>query len=511
MTHTNHPIQMKLPYWTSKPEAAGRQSIRRALPLLSMLTIITVITIISCIAMQEVQAVQPKTTELEASGMASRLTNQISNLKEESYPTTRLEDMLAEMKNKIANLDFEGAAETYNQTLAQIEKLRELKEEIIQIDALLAEAEARNINTTNIMRYYTLGMGDYQNNNFESAEPNLDASKQELVKELSPYSTEMKKSMVELLNLSIEKNATSKVLNDTITKIEEYEKKEDYVHIFIELSKLNILNKTTHQIISLSESLSRMKSEGKKTSRFDDSLQEMTMLLEAKDYDGFSQLYDNTTSIMDMTRNLASGISQAEEKLKSPDLEGIDLSEAEELLSISKSEYELENYEKAESYLQRAKERIADLEKEHVFMAILNRTKAQYDPIGFLKKYWLPIIIAAVLLYLLLKLSKSVFKIVIYDGQMRRLEHEQDTIVELMRQLQKDYYMTKEIDRDTYEAEKNNFEKRTSEINKEFPVMTAKIQKEQERLGRIFSITRRRKYKTAKEKRAAIIRKEEKR
>ncbi|MBN1793048.1 hypothetical protein JW826_05180 [Candidatus Woesearchaeota archaeon] len=480
---------------------SGQRVTHIALLTLTMICILTMTLMLALVLTpMTLAATTSTTTEFEAQQMIARAEKSITDIKSSGHQTPLLDDLLVEMKLDMLYGDYDKVSETYNTTKSHIDKLTALEDMTKQIESLMEEAIGRGINITGVSVHYNIGVGEFKKNSFETAERELSTSKELLVNSLKNQSADMKSGLEALENLNLEQELGLSIINKSIAEVSQYEERDDYMNVFATLSKTSQMNESLHQIIILKETINRLEAEGKRTERFNDQMRELMTLFEEEDYAGLGILFNETQTIIYQAKEVVAGLAEIDQRLASPEVQGIDFTEAQELLEISKEELALENYEKSRDYMDRAKSLIEEIEKEHLLTTLINKSKAKYNPVKFLKENWLYIILGVLMLRFFTKVSMSAGKIAVYEHQIRKLEREQEVIIELMRGLQEEYYLTKEIDKDTYEAEKANFEQRSSEINKEFPVLTAKIKKEQDKLAKVFSFMIRSKKKRRKEK-----------
>ncbi len=450
-----------------------------------MLLVVGVLLLISL----SVQASAQNATKDDVSFMLSKLEKSISDLKEQGLNTIRLDDSLAEMTSQYANGRYDDAAKTYAESTSMINRMVYLTRLINSTGLLLEEAKKRGLETGDAGSQYTAGVGEFRSNNFEAAQISLEKSQSLAVAALK---NESKRIVEELKLMSASMNESGMsvpALDKTIEEVLAAERANDMIRLFTAVRDIGLINTSVSQVKALTQGIAELEENGYENSRAKDSLQEMTYFLEASDYSTASQLYNQTMTMIAKIPWLDEELKKTAARLESPELEGIELSEAEDLINLSSSEFLLENYEQAEDYLNQAKVNIEETEQEHIFTSILNKARAKFDIIGFLKRNWLKTIIILALLYAAARAAMFIIRLKLDEKKLDELKKEQLAIVDLTKKLQMDYFKHNVIDKDTFQGESDNYEKRSTTISGEIPLLESSIKEKKEKIYKLKEIT----------------------
>jgi hypothetical protein len=166
--------------------------------------------------------------------------------------------------------------------------------------------------------------------------------------------------------------------------------------------------------------------------------------------------------------NILDSISLIEEKERDYKERGINTSEALIFLERAKEAFNLERYEEAESYLDKADSELekARIEQQRI-RGLINLGK------GFFEKYWLHIVLVV---GFLIGISPFVWKEtrkILAKRKLDRFRDELNAIESLIRKAQEDYLVKQVISRDVYLARVEKYRDRMMELRRTIPVLSA--------------------------------------
>jgi len=451
--------------------------------MIFLMLIMTIILISICLT--EAKEAESNTTQTEASLLISKLERNITSMKERGFNTPRLDDALADAKATYADRKFDQVLELYSESMLTISKMIYISNNLNITSMLLDEAKKRELNISESMSHYTLSLSEFRNNNIDTAQKEIMLSKElvsgQLMTESTKITTELKELAAALASTGINTNK----VNRTTAEILAAERSKDFIKLFILASKISEMNKSIAELLAINEGMNQLEAEGYRTQRIKDTVAELESLLDAGEHSQISKRYNETMTLMGKIYSINADIKETEVKMISPELEGIDLTEASELLNTSKSEFELENYDKSEDYLARARASIEEAEQAHIFATILNKAKMRFNPILFIKKNWTYIIMMIIIGGIVIRVGGLFLILKQSEQRLAKLQKEQEAITELTKKLQEDYFREKVIDKETYTAENSNFEKRSTQISEEIPMLIIKIKEKHDKLAKM--------------------------
>ncbi|MFH0869551.1 MAG: hypothetical protein V1866_00660 [archaeon] len=478
-----------------KPRYGERTAGAIALFMLLMIMMLAMLAGIDLAAAKEAES---NTTQTDASLLITKLERNITSLKERGFNTPRLDDALMDAKASYADRKFDQVLRLYSESILTISKMMYVSSEINMTSMLLDEAKKRELNISESMGHYTLSLSDFRNNNLDAAQKEIAQSKELVTDQLMTESTMIIADLKELAAALASTGINANAVNRTTADILAAERSKDFIRLFILASRISEMNTSIAGLLTIKEKMNRLEADGYSINRINDTIAELESLLDAGEYTQLSKRYNETISLIGKIYSVDKGIKKTEAGIGSPELAGIDLTEASELLNTSKSEFDLENYEKSEDYLARAKASLAEAEQANIFATILNKAKMRFDPISFLKKNWLSLILAILIGGIVIKVGGLFLVLKKSEQKLAKLKKEEEAITELMIKLQEEYFKEKIIDKDTYAAENNSFEKRLTQISEEIPLLIIRIKEKREKLAKM----RMSKHKTADDHKA---------
>ena len=200
------------------------------------------------------------------------------------------------------------------------------------------------------------------------------------------------------------------------------------------------------------QALSDMQREGIPSKTIESLIEEARKALEEKDYKRAKELAEKIAEIKEtaleaneLINKLKQGISDAKER-------GLDMSEAEHMLALAMAAFEREDFEAA---LQRAKE--ANL--NYVWLA-----KGKASLFWILKTFWWAILLASVLLLFTGKEVKKRTALIIIERRIEDLDKEEDTISNLVKEIQQKAFQKNEISVTEYQKQLKGYEDRLTEL-----------------------------------------------
>lgn len=435
------------------------------------------------------QASAANATKDDVSFMLSKLEKSISDLKSQGFNTIRLDDKLADMASQYANGRYDDAQRTYIESTSLITRMVYLTGLINSTGLLLEEAKKRGLETGDAGILYTAGTGEFRSNNFESAQVSLEKSQSLAIASLKNESAKIVEEL-KLMNATLSETGMSvPSLSKTIDEVVAAERANDMIRLFAAVRNIELISTSVSQLKAITQGIAELEEKGYRSGRAKDSLAEMSYILETGEYAAASELYNKTMAMIAKISLLDEELKNISDRLESPELTGIDFGETKDLINLSRSEFMLENYERSEEYLSQAKTSIEETEQAHIFTSILNKARAKFDLVGFLKRNWLKTIIILALLYAAVKAAMLIIRLKLDEKKLDSLKKEQAAIIDLTKKLQMDYYKHNVIDKETFLAESDNYEKRSTAISGEIPLLESSIKEKKEKIYKLREIT----------------------
>ncbi|MBN2053012.1 hypothetical protein JW756_05905 [Candidatus Woesearchaeota archaeon] len=454
--------------------------------------LLALIVLILVILMPAFASAENQTTKAvtgpDAWNLIFKIEKTIASVENHSIPTIRFADAIADMKSKYESGDYAGVSKQYAETVSLLELATITSNLIDDTKIVLEEANHRDINISEPLYYSNIGLSQFTSSNFESAHENLEKSHELIIKNLENETAIILETVEILKQNIIAQGIYNQQINNTYEQIKSAKRTNDIATIFTLTRNLESINASTNAIQSLKQEIALLEQEGYSTKRLNENLAEIESYFEVLDTEELLAVYNTTTTMMQLIRPLAQGISSTEASLLAPELAGIDFSQATYYLNLSKNEFNFENYERSEELLKKAKELKQKTEQEHLFQSIVNKAKMKFNILEAIKNNWLAILLViiiggSVLIIVLLFIKHERLK-----SRIVKLDNEHKITIDMMKKNQSDYYKEKTIDKETYKTQQDDFEKRIYEIQDEIPLLHIKVEKNDEMIKNIKNI-----------------------
>ncbi len=426
-------------------------------------------------------AATANTTQQQADALLYKLTKEIAALGEQGYPTMRLNDSLQELRVADERKAYDEVAARYATTEALVTTMTTAKTLLDQSDALLDEAGRLGIATANASLLRTKAGSEYQIEDFEGAANDARAANALLLPALKQDAEQVLADAAALERDLAATNLTLTRPNETLVALRAAYAKGDYGQFFLLAEQLGALNDSARALITLRGQMDALAAQGRTTARFQDILAGMRQQFEQKDDAGLLAQYNATELLVASINGTLASNEATRARIAQPALQGIDFSEAEQLLNLSERELAIENYEQAASYAEQAASSVETTARQHLFVSAMNQARMRFDPLAFLRRNWWWLLLAGVLAVLAEKVGGRLLKIRLLERRIAALRKEQEAIVGLTRKLQWDYFKERAIDKDAYAAASAEYQKRADEIDEQLPLLELRLERLRER------------------------------
>lgn len=406
----------------------------------------------------------------QASLMITRFERDISDLDEQGFSTVRLDDTLADMKFSFAEDDFDRVAYLYAQGKSFASKIVSLSKRLEDISVLSSVAAELELDDVDALVLFNAAKMSLDNNDFDACESKADESYALFISLLQPRYDEILVSFDRMFDgfsgYSFSSPAQDYV-DSVLDQVDAARAKDDFVSVLMLSSEIYHLNVSLYSIASLDDAVITLESEGYPVVRFRDALSEMEVLLSEGEHAALMERFNSSMKLLLKIKPVESIIDEVNLSLHGPEFDGIDVSEASSLLGLSIEEFTLENYEKSEEYAFLARDAVQELRSEYLLQSILNRANAKFDFLGFLRSNWLALIIWLFFIGFFVWVIMFMLRTIFLNKRLEKLSSEETALVDMVKQLQLDYYRDHIVDKDSFVRNSKEFEKRQEELSEE--------------------------------------------
>lgn len=235
------------------------------------------------------------------------------------------------------------------------------------------------------------------------------------------------------------------------------------------------------------QSMKEMQESGFSTVYINDTIMAAKEALQKTDtaikmkYKGFS--YEDAIAYTNKVQNtrekaylLADMIRALEIKAEEYKAEGIDIAEAESLIQNAKTAFENERYEEAETAAENANLSMEQAKSQMTIGKAIARSAR-----GFFGEYWRQIITLTILILILGTVSWLIIKKKLRKRKLRILNIEKQTLVEMIKEAQRDRFESGKISDFTYRIRMDVYKKKLADVKRLIPVLEAKAKEKKKK------------------------------
>lgn len=426
------------------------------------LILIILLTIVNAEDITNFTAAQAKYQEADT---------KIQELQRQGYPTLPLIEMLDLARQSFNNLDYNASYHTSQQIISQSETIVQLKTELDELTKGISLLILYGEDTTELELQLL-----YAKSDFESANIDLSKSEAETLKTKTSgiYQNISSGKFLELKDYS----ETLKQDNKNITFFNEYYNKQRilyeqrrYIDFLEGDSNLETIKKIISTQEELEKNLETITSEEISLRRKDDSLSLYETFLNTTDYKNA----EKTLAELNMLAKTAIALKEEMESLAIEYEQirelGILDNKTQEKYSLAMKEYSLENYIESKKLFDETRTALSELERQNIIFGGIARAQLKRGLKDFLIQNWATLIILTILITITFKPAKTYSMMKYSKKQMEKLTSEKEIIIELQKELQKQYYIEHFIDKKTYHEDFNRYEERKVEITNKLAML----------------------------------------
>lgn len=198
-------------------------------------------------------------------------------------------------------------------------------------------------------------------------------------------------------------------------------------------------------------------------------------------YKGFS--YEDITSYTDSVQNtkdkaylLADRIRALEIKAEEYRADSIDIAEAQSLIQEAKKAFENERYEEAEAAAEKANLSMEQAKSQMTIGRVIARNAR-----GFFEEYWRQIITLGTLILISGTVTWLIVRKKLKKRKLHILNIEKQTLVEMMKEAQRDRFESGKISDFTYRIRMDVYKKKLAEVKRQIPVFEEQVKEKKKK------------------------------
>ncbi len=427
-----------------------------------------------------------QTEVLEAYNLIYRAENDMNNLNYNNLPSQQVYDLLYLAKNSYNNKLYNDSISYSKQATGLSIEIFELSDRIKNLKKILP-AFYELTQDNGLENEILAAENEFSVSNIDGAksilaniETNISKSLRIRYEEYSGYAPDLKALVSDSFNQSI----IDAYYDETFKKIET----PDYGGALDLLIGWDYLNSTANLINAVSEYHKLLVINNINTKRFTDESDEAHIYFDIHDFRNSYLALNRSKSTFIIAIESKAQIEKTKNQIDRIAKRGIDVSAQNDSLKKAYAEFGKENFEDALSISKKAYDETSTIEQNALIFGAITQSELRDSIFGFIKRniiFILIIILSGVVL---------VFFMINYVSYTLSSKKKQDMIIELetldelLKQAQWDFYDKKIIDKKNYEISIKQNQTRKIEVNNNIQVIDDKIQRRKAILKKWFRL-----------------------
>ncbi|PLW79785.1 hypothetical protein C0585_05895 [Candidatus Woesearchaeota archaeon] len=385
----------------------------------------------------------------------------IEELESKGYPTLPLYDLLDDAKNKYNQGNYEGSISSSDEIFQIADESVTLRGNILKYSSQIEILEGLGVDVSSMDLEMLYIKADYEVANFDLAKESLVQIKNKIDRVLMNYSGELLDELESLNEFIVEKNISILFYENYYDEqIQNYERKnyDEFLlnhAIFQDLKEIITLNFT------INKELSKFEDMGVDTSRITDQRDYSTSLLYGLDVDGSLDAIKKANQDLELAIQINTKMSNFESEYERlNDLEILDNS-TKRLYESCKSEFLLGNFNESYELMQESLDEFSRLERENIIFRGISKASLKKNLKEFILDNWPFILVLVIIILISYRPSVNFVSLKKKRKLLKNLEMKHELTITTQKELQKNYYFDKLIDKKDFkeEFERNEEEK----------------------------------------------------
>lgn len=414
-------------------------------------------------------------TEQDASLALGKANQILAEMSSQGFGVARVKDLIEEARREMVMKNYEKVILLTDEISDLKQKAADVQAQIKNAKSIISDAKKNMIDATEPEALLNLSIVEFALENYEGSQNLIESSIGKLKINTEEEIKIILGNLYILKNNSLNNGFNSTRLRDTISNAENALKTAEQRKIRELKPEFLNLNSSINLLIVAKKDIDEMAEAGLGISRISASFNEAKLALELGFYDRIEPISKNIRELELRAFDIDLNIKKAEAKIDEARRYGVEINEAYLLLNSSKNEFELENYEEAEKLLKQSFETAEKIVSESLLFGTISKSELRISAINFLKKFWWLILIIATIFYVLGFIVFQRVSIAMLEHILKRLQSEQEGLIELIRKVQTSYFKDKTIDKSTYELTINKYQDRIIQIKEKMPLLKEKL------------------------------------
>lgn len=399
----------------------------------------------------------------------------IKELQSNGYPTLPLIDMLSDVETAFNYMNYNLSYDRSQDIFIEANKIIKLQENIVDLSNQIDFLDSYGYDTTEFEIKLLYTKSDYESANIDLAEKNSLEISNKIFLVSSNISSYLYQNLNNYSELLISNNESNILFNNYFSqqKINYHNKKysiflKEYP-LFDDIKTLIELNKTIYSKLQI---INKNNISFNRSSEF---VNQLEFYLSEKDYE--SAL--NSIIQFDELITLALELNEEIKLVKIDLLRLSELGVIEDNINIkfnnSVKEFKLENFIDSKELLDEVKFDLIEIEKNNLLFNAINRATLKKGFKDFLLNNWLSLSLILLFIILTFKFFKNSYLMIYSKKLIFKFANETAVLITLQKNLQKEYYILKNIDKNDYTENFSDYEERKIQVSSKISYYKSKL------------------------------------
>ena len=399
----------------------------------------------------------------------------LADIEKKNISIPRLVDNFYDLNISIQQKDFEAFESGAKELDLLINLTNELDSGLEKISLIINQSPRIGINFDDISLDVSLAYREFFSNNFETSKEAVAKINQVIYQKYSEKSYEVVNKILTLNNSIPTTSIEEEILGRKIYILEQAKKEKDYGLFINTITEIFILEEDLKEIISLYNESEMLKENNIGTNRLNDILFESLYFLNSSGYKSASQKINESYTLLDRIHESYELGYLLENEINLSQEKGTNVTIPHGFLRTGLNEIELENFETAIVNFNEGLDSLSEIEQKELLFNIVSRKKVQSDIKIFFKKYWLLLLILAILMIPISYFLRLYLGVKLLQYKLRTIAVEQKKISKLRKDIQYDYFKNKLIDKKTYSAQIESIDDREGALENKHAFLDLKL------------------------------------
>jgi len=418
---------------------------------------------------------------LSVSGEVNSTTilNEISairlNISTSGFPTARIDDLFSEAQTAAANKQTDKLAGIENDAKNLQELIFATSRQLDETELQLSQAKKLGYNVNSLLSLLENARLEFKKENYEGSEKSLDEINKNF-RELTRNSfSNLGNSISNLISTLESNNISSSKIKQFYSSFMDAEQKNDLTTLEILQSEFSALNQSTDTLISMKNLLEGAKQENLPIEELGDLYFEALLAFESGQYGALQIDSDKFEALLKEIRRITDKLKSLEETIKEAENNKIETAEAKNFASQANDEFSKGNFNEASRLASLTENYVEEQRNKAMLFGVVNKNSLIENISCLLKKFGLISLGFLLALIIISIISYPYIKRRIISLNIKKLEKQQENLINHIKEIQQKYYIEKSLSKDMYENYLEHFQKSLIKIKKEIPLLRNQI------------------------------------